>query len=84
MVEMFELCGHCKWCLTATVDLRRFSAKSLAPAATGDLAVPSLIHGAGASNSVVAGGDFSIITDVASSLLRLSVGERSHDKALDT
>ena len=80
---MFELGGHCKWCLTATVDLWWFSAKSLAPAATGDLAVPSLIHGAGASNSVVAGGDLCIITDMAGSLWRLSVGKRSHDMALD-
>ena len=57
MVEMFELVNHLKRFLTASVELGRFSSKGMATSATGDLAVPSLIQDAGASDSTVAGGD---------------------------
>jgi hypothetical protein len=83
MVEMFELVNHRKRFLTASAELGRFSSKGMATSATGDLAVSLLIQDAGASDSTVAGGDHIIIADMASSLLRPSVGRRSHAVALE-
>lgn len=84
MVEICEFGTRGKQRLPAGVDLRWFPAKVMAPSATSDISVPLLIRYAGTSSSAVAGGGRSIITDVARTLLRLSVGKRSRGVELVT
>src|ERR1700693_2326166 len=68
MGKIFKLFGHYKRCLTAFMDLGRFSSIGMAASTTGDSTTPSLVQCAGTSNRAIPGGARRTITDMVSSL----------------